>query len=304
MLKSCNLQLFYFHLTNVRNLIFISFISILFVSCNLFEEKIEENAVARVKNKILFNSELKEVIPFDASKEDSLLIANNYIQKWIKENLILEKAELNLKAEQKDFRKQLEDYRNTLIIYTYEEELINQRLDTNVSAQEIKSYYEQNQHNFDLKDDIVKVRYLKVAKKAPSIKKIRKYYKSTKAENIAKLKEYSHQFAEKFHLNENEWILFNEVLKEVPISVSDRAGYLKNIKYAEIEDSLSYYFIYFKDYKLENDVAPLSFEKRNIKNIIINRRKLELVSKMKQDIYQEALQKKEFEIYTNEEINP
>jgi hypothetical protein len=288
----------------MRNLIFISFISILLVSCNLFEEKIEENAVARVKNKFLFDSQLKEVIPFDASREDSLLIANNYIQKWIKENLILEKAELNLKSEQKNFSKQLEDYRNTLVIYTYEEELINQRLDTNVSIYEIKSYYEQNPHNFELKDDIVKVRYLKVAKKAPNIKKIRKYYKSTKAEEIEQLNEYSHQFAEKFHLNENEWILFDEVLKEVPISVSDKAGYLKNIKHTEIEDSLSYYFVYFKDFRLEKDVSPLSFEKRNIKNIIINRRKLELVSKMKQDIYQEALQKKEFEIYKNEENNP
>lgn len=288
----------------MRKIIFISLITTLAVSCNLFDEKIEENAVARVKNKILFDTELKEVIPFDASTEDSLLIANNYIQKWIKENLILEKAELNLKSEQKNFSKQLEDYRKTLIIYTYEEELINQRLDTNVSIDEIKSYYEQNQYNFELKDDIVKVRYLKVAKKAPNIKKIRKYYKSTKTEEIEQLNEYSHQFAEKFHLNEDEWILFDEVLKEVPISVSDKAGYLKNIKHTEIEDSLSYYFVYFKDYKLETDVSPLSFEKRNIKNIIINRRKLELVSKMKQELYQEALQKKEFEIYKNEENNP
>ncbi|TXB65455.1 hypothetical protein FRY74_08510 [Vicingus serpentipes] len=288
----------------MRNLIFILFITFSFVSCNLFEEKIEENAIARVQNKILFDSELKEVIPFDASTEDSLLIANNYIQKWIKQNLILEKAELNLKSEQKNFTKQLEDYRNTLVIYTYEGELINQRLDTNVSDQEIKLYYEQNEHNFDLKDDIVKVRYLKVTKQAPNIKKIRKYYKSTKAEDVEQLKEFSHQFAEKFHLNENEWILFDEVLKEVPINVSDKSGYLKNVKYTEIEDSLSYYFVYFKDYKLETDVSPLSFEKKNIKNIIINRRKLELVSKMKQELYQEALQKKEFEIYKNEENKP
>jgi hypothetical protein len=288
----------------MRNLIFILFVSILFVSCNLLEEKVEENAVARVKDRILLDTELKEIIPFDASREDSLLIANNYIQKWIKENLILEKAELNLKTEQKDFSKQLNDYRNTLIIYTYEEKLINQRLDTNVSIYEIKSYYEQNPQNFELKDDIVKVRYLKVAKKAPNINKIRKYYKSTKAEEIEQLKEYSHQFAEEFHLNENEWILFDEVLKEVPIEVSDKAGYLKNIKHAEIEDSLSFYFVYFKDYRLETSVSPLSFERKNIKNIIINRRKLELVSKMKQDIYQEALQKKEFEIYTNEESKP
>jgi len=276
----------------------------LLVSCGLFEEKVEENTIARVKNRTLYESELNEVIPFGATTDDSLLIANTYIQKWIKENLILEKAELNLKANQKNFKKQLTDYRNTLVIYTYEKEMIKQRLDTNVSVEEIESYYEENQRSFELKNDIVKVRYLKVGKKAPSIKKIRKYYKSTKEEDIEDLKEYSHQFAEKFHLNEDEWILFDEVLKEVPIKVRDKGEYLKNIKHAEIDDSLSYFFIYFKDYKLEKDVAPLAFEKRNIENIIINKRKLELVNKIKQDLYQEAVQKNEFEIYNNEKQQP
>lgn len=282
----------------MRKLIIIPIVYVLLVSsCNLFEKEVEQNAIARVKNKYLYDSDLEGIIPEGASKEDSLLIANNFIQKWIKENLVLAKAELNLKANQKDFQKQLEDYKNTLVIYTYEEELIHQRLDTFVSNQEIKEYYEENQLNFDLKNDIVKVRYVKVAKKAPHIKKMRKYYRSTKKEDIEKLTEYSHQFAEKFYLNENEWILFDEVLKEVPIQVNDKSGYLKNVKHTEIEDSLSYYFVYFKDYKLEEDVAPLSFEKHNIKNIIINKRKLNLINEIKQDLYQEAIQKKEFEIY-------
>lgn len=283
----------------MRYLAIITFLWIvaLISSCNLWTDKVEENAIARVKNKILYASEIEGVIPKAASKEDSLLIANNFIQKWIRENLILQKAELNLKASQKDFQKQLEDYRNTLVVYTYEEQLINQLLDTNVSAKEIKEYYEQNQHNFNLKNDIVKVRYIKVPKKAPKIKKIRKFYRSTKKEDVEKLTEYVHQFAEKFYLNEDQWLLFDEVLKEIPIQVSDKKGYLKNVQHTEIEDSLSYYFVYIKNYKLEEDVAPLSFEKYNIKKIIINKRKLNLINEIKNDLYQEAIRKKEFEIY-------
>jgi len=286
----------------MRNIVPIAvllFIVLHISSCDLLNDKVEENAIARVKNKVLYSSDIEGIIPTGTNKEDSLLIANNFIQKWIKENLILQKAELNLKASQKDFQKQLEDYRNTLVVYTYEEELINQLLDTNVSAGEIEKYYEENQHNFDLKNDIVKVRYIKVAKKAPKIKKIRKYYRSNKEEDVEKLTEYVYQFAEKFHLKEDQWILFNEVLKEVPIKVSDKRGYLKNVKHAEIEDSLSYYFVYFKNYKLEKDVAPLSFEQYNIKKIIINKRKLNLINEIKNDLYQEAIQKKEFEIYDN-----
>lgn len=284
-------------MTKLNHYILLSFLILMVSSCQLFEKNKEQKAIARVNDKYLYPDELVGIIPQKSTPEDSVTIANNYIQKWIKENLMLAKAELNLKESQKDFKKQLDDYRNTLIIYTYQEEMISQRLDTLVLAQEIKEYYDNNKHNFNLKDDIVKVRYIKVAKNAPQLKKIKKLYRSTKEEDQKKLSDYVHQFAEKFHLNEDEWILFDEVLKEVPLEVSNKRDYLKNIKNVETEDSLSYYFVHIKDYKLESDVAPLTFERYNIKNIILNKRKLELINEIKKDLYQEAILKKEFEIY-------
>ncbi|MCB9335135.1 MAG: peptidyl-prolyl cis-trans isomerase [Flavobacteriales bacterium] len=284
-------------MTKLNHYILLSFLILMVSSCQLFEKNKEQKAIARVNDKYLYPDELVGIIPQKSTPEDSVTIANNYIQKWIKENLMLAKAELNLKESQKDFKKQLDDYRNTLIIYTYQEEMISQRLDTLVLAQEIKEYYDNNKHNFNLKDDIVKVRYIKVSKNAPQLKKIKKLYRSTKEEDQKKLSDYVHQFAEKFHLNEDEWILFDEVLKEVPLQVSNKRDYLKNIKNVETEDSLSYYFVHIKDYKLESDVAPLTFERYNIKNIILNKRKLELINAIKKDLYQEAILKKEFEIY-------
>ncbi|MCO6500910.1 MAG: hypothetical protein J5I47_11140 [Vicingus serpentipes] len=267
------------------------------LSCSLLENNEEERVIARVEKTYLYHSDIEGVVPKGVSKEDSVMIINNYIQNWIKENLILQKAELNLKDNQKDFQKQLEDYRKTLIIYSYEKELIRQKLDTNVTKEEIISFYDNNKQNFELRDDILKVRYLKVVKNAPQLKKIRKVYKSTKPEDIEKLKEYAHQFSEKFFLNENQWILFDDLLQEVPLSVNNREGFLKNIKNVELEDSLSYYFVFIKDYRLKSDVAPLNFEKLNIKNIIINKRKLNLMNKIKNELYQEALLKKDIEIY-------
>jgi len=261
------------------------------------EKDSEEQVIARVEEEYLYHSDIEGIVPEGISEDDSVLIINNYIQNWVKENLILQKAELNLMENQKDLKKQLEDYRKTLIIYSYEKELIRQKLDTNVTKEEIKAFYDENKQNFDLRDDILKVRYLKVAKNAPQIKKIRKVYKSAKDEDVEKLNEYAHQFSEKFFLSDNQWILFDELLDEVPLNVIKREGFLKNIKHVELEDSLSYYFVYIKDYRLKNDVAPLSFEKLNIKNIIINKRKLNLMNRIKNELYQEALMKKDIEIY-------
>ena len=279
----------------MRFLVFIFIITIF--SCSLIEKDDEEQIVARIEDKQLFLSDLDNLVPEGIAKEDSLLIVTNFIQNWIKENLILQKAELNLKENQKDFQKQLEDYRKSLIIYSYEKEYIRQNLDTNVSKKEIASFYENNKQNFKLKDDIVKVRYLKVAKNAPQIKRIRKVYKSTKEADVEKLAEYAHQYAEKFYLDDHQWILFDELLNQVPLVVSQKKRFLKNVKHIEVDDSLSYYFVYIADYQLKNDVAPLSFEKLNIKNIIINKRKLKLMNDRKNELYQEAILNKDIEIY-------
>ncbi len=268
-------------------------------SCSFLEEETTENSIARVDTKYLYESDILGLLPSGTTVEDSTLIVDNYIQGWIKDNLILQKAELNLKENQKDVKKQLEDYRRSLIIYSYEKELIKQKLDTVVTETEIQSFYDENDQNFELKNDIVKVRYLKLNKNAPKLKKIRKLYKSNKEEEIEELKELAHQYAMKFHLNDEQWILFDELKNEVPIRTSQTNGYLKNIKNIEVEDSLSLYFVHIKDYKLKYDVSPLSFEAHNIKNIIINKRKLSLINKIRSELYQEAFMNKDIEIYEN-----
>ncbi len=266
-------------------------------SCSFFEDKTDNTSIARVGNKHLLFSDIQGIVPVATTIEDSTLIINNYIQSWIKDNLILHKAELNLKENQKDFQKQLEDYRRSLIIYSYEKELITQRIDTSVSDEEIQLFYDNNNQNFELKDNIVKVRYLKVNKKTPQVNKIRKLYKLKKPKDIEKVNELAHQYAEKFHLMDEQWILFEELKNEVPITVPETKEFLRNIKNIEVEDSLSFYFVHIKDYKLKNDVSPLSFEAHNIKNIIINKRKLSLINKIRNDLYQEALMSKDIEIY-------
>ncbi|MEJ6735590.1 MAG: hypothetical protein QNK84_00945 [Flavobacteriales bacterium] len=272
-------------------------------SCSLVYKEAEEKVLARVEDKNLFISDIEGIVPVNASAADSSLIINNYIQKWVKDNLILKKAELNLKESQKDFQKQLEDYRSSLIVYSYEKELIKQRLDTLVLGHEIQDFYDNNNQNFELRNDIVKVIYLKINKKAPQLKKIRRLYKYKKDSDKDELKELAHQYAEKFHLNDDQWILFDELKNEVPIFVSEATGYLKNIKYIEVEDSLSIYFVHIENYKLKNDLSPLAFEAKNIKNIIINKRKLSLINKIRSELYEEAFINKNIEIYTNRNEN-
>ena len=269
-------------------------------SCNYLKKRNQEttgNAVARVHDKYLYAEDISRMIGQGTSKEDSALLANSYIQNWVKQQVILHKAETNLDDEKKDVEKKLEEYRNSLITFIYETELIRQRLDTIVSDQEIAKYYADNQTNFELKDNIIKVLYLKVKRDAPKVKKAKDWYKSSNSKDRLLLEEYCYQFASDFHLDDETWLLFDELLKKVPIKTYDKESFLRNNKFIEIEDSTELYLINIKEMKIRESLSPLSFVKDDIKVLIVNKRKLSLIREMEKAAYDEALKKNEFEIY-------
>jgi len=262
------------------------------------QEKHPDNAVARVHDKYLYLDEVRRMIPQNTSPEDSLLLMKSFIQNWIKQQVILYKAENNLDEEKKNVEQKLKDYRNSLITYIYESELIEQRLDTLVSDEEIEKFYQDNQQNFELKDNIVKVLYLKVKKNAPKLPKIRSWYRSQNPKDRSLLEEYCFQFASDFHLDDQTWLLFDELLKKVPIKTYDKESFLRNNRYIETEDSTFFYFVRIGDMKIRESQSPLSFVRDDIRNQILNTRKLELIKEMEQAVYDEALKKNEFEIYS------
>ncbi|HMT28571.1 MAG TPA: peptidyl-prolyl cis-trans isomerase [Bacteroidia bacterium] len=271
-----------------------------FSSCNYLKKKEEapnKEAIARVHDKYLYKEDIRKMLSPGTTKEDSALLANNFIQNWIKQQVILQKAETNLDEEKKDVEKKLEEYRNSLITYIYETELIRQRLDTFVTDQEIEKYYQENQRNFELKDNIIKVLYLKVKKDAPKIKKVKEWYKSSNSKDRLLLDEYCYQFASDFHLDDETWLLFDELLKKVPVKTYDKESFLRNNRFIEIEDSTDLYLVNIKDMKIRESLSPLSFVSDDIRVLIINKRKLSLIQEMEKATYDEAQKKNEFEIY-------
>jgi len=226
-------------------------------------------------------------------------LVKSYLDNWIRQHLILHKAELNLtdKSRYIGIEKQLQDYRTSLINYAYKKELIRQKLDTVVTGIEIEDYYNDNLKNFELKDNIIKVIYVKVGKNSPVLNKVRRWYRSENEEDKILLEDYCHQFAKNFFLDDSSWILFDDLLKDVPVKTYNKEQFLKYNRFLEVEDSLNLYFVNIKDFKIKESTSPMSFEEDNIINIILNQRKLKLIKKMEESVYQDALANNNFEIY-------
>jgi hypothetical protein len=269
----------------------------LVISCGADKKETEskERPVARVNDKFLYPSDLLNLVPKDISSQDSTAFIKNYIEKWIQDELVLKNAEENLTSEQLNVEKQLAEYRKNLIIFNYNSELIRQKLDTGVTATDIENYYNQHKESFTLKDNIVKVWYVKINQKAPNVEKIKNWYKSDNPKDFISLKTYCLQFADNFFLDESNWILFDELLKEIPVSSLNPDYFLRTNKYIEVADSAFLYYVNIKSYKIKNTLSPLAFEKANIRNIIINKRKLDLIEEMKSSVLENG--KGNFEIF-------
>ncbi|MGZ3861960.1 MAG: hypothetical protein ACXVPN_07080 [Bacteroidia bacterium] len=283
----------------MRKLIYISILIGLF-SCTNKEDKAKENGekpVARVYDKKLYLSDFVNNIPKELNKKDSMVFVNSYREQWILNELLLHQAESNLPAQEKDIEKEIEEYRKNLLVYRYETELVKQKLDTSVSAEEIEQYYTAHQQNFMLKDNIVKVSYVKVGVKSPTIEKVKKWYASTDEKDRDNLKKYCIQYADNFFLDDNTWLLLDDVMKEIPLRDYNPELFLKTTRHIEMSDSLFNYFLFIKEFKIKNMPSPLSFEKDNIRQVIINKRKLKLIEEMKQSVYGQAKENANFEVY-------
>lgn len=265
-------------------------------ACNS-SEQVDKHAIARVYDQYLFQEDIIELVPEGTEVDDSLNIVRGYVKNWIQQQLILNKAEMNLTEEKKDVEKQLEAYRNSLLIFTYEKELVRQRLDTTVTDKEIEDYYQKNQQNFELKDYIVKVLYVKLDVNAPQLDKVKKWFRSGKPESRQKLEEYCYQFAVNHFMDEHVWLYFDDMLKEIPIETYNKEQFLRQKKTVEHQDDNFIYLLKILDYRLKDSTSPLSLERDNIRNIIINQRKVGLINRMKQDIYQDAVARNNLEVF-------
>jgi len=257
----------------------------------------EGEILARVDDNYLYSSELAGIVPKGTPVKDSLIITKNFINNWVREKLILRQAMMNLPEEQLDFRNQIDDYRNSLIIFQYKSLLVNQKLDTNISETEVGNYYSENENGFVLRENIVRCCYLKLFKDTTDVRLYRNLLRTAEDEQISLLDSLCHAMQIDCFLNYTQWVPFNRFISRVPVSTADQESYLRNNRYVEIEEGPYLYLVRFFDYRLSGMISPLLFEEANIKRILLNKRKIDLLNKMEGEIFKNALENNIVEIY-------
>lgn len=289
----------------LRNLFFLSIVSVLFVGCELIRMKKDQSgedqdrrAVARVNDTYLYLDELEGIVTSNTPKEDSVARLEAYINSWIRKQLLISEALRRIDINEAEVERKILDYRYSLIGYQFQKLYIQQHMSDTVSDSEIDEYYQSHLDNFILKQNIIRGAFIKVPQGAPRTNRIKDLIFSNKEKDKNDLKSYCLSFSSAYHLSDSSWIEFDKLVVNSPLAeIPNKIQFLKSYPYYETSDAGFLYFLKIDAYKISDNVSPLEFVKEDIKNIIINKRKVELARKLEEEVYEKAAESKDFEIY-------
>lgn len=281
----------------MRNISLCILILIIHSSCKNLAD--DYQPIARVLDHTLY---LHQLPNFNSDfTEDSISFVHNFIHEWALQKLLIYKAEFNFQHDLLYVDSLVNVYRESLLIHYYKQALIQTYLDTIIHDSLIESYHVKNIDSFILQEDIVKLNYIKIRTVAPDLSFVAKRYYSTNGEEINELKDYCFQFADRFFLDDVNWISWSDFSKQLPLDKNNKrtnySNLLKKNQRVELEDISYKYFLFIKDFRPKGSSAPLEYVSSNIRKILINKKKKDIMYDIEHSLIEEAFENNNFEIY-------
>ena len=239
--------------------------------------------LVEVAGEYLYKEDLQAALPFNISKDDSVLFAEHYIRNWVEDVLLFDKAEGNIPDNAK-IAKLVENYRRALIMHTYQEELVNQKLANEISDEEISAYYEKNKELFHTEHPFVKGLFIKVPLHSQDLASVRKWYKKNNQDAIENLEKYSLRNAVSYDYFYDRWLPLSDIAVKIPLNI-------------EVKDTAFCYFLHVEEFLGKDEQRPLDFARKEIKEILINLKRVDFINKVKEELYQRASDRNKINYY-------
>ncbi|WP_299128475.1 peptidyl-prolyl cis-trans isomerase [uncultured Winogradskyella sp.] len=282
----------------MNNTLKIFAVCLLLASCTFFKKTEEGDPVARVNESYLYQEDLDDIVPEGASIEDSTVLVNTYINRWARQLLLMDGALLNIPEDkQTEYSKLVEQYRNDLFTKAYLEVLVKKNIDTTVSQKELQVFYQANKESFKLNDNLIQFRYLTLPLNPVGLDTIKSRFKRFKEKDKRYLDSISVQF-KAYSLKDSLWVKNTDLLAKIPVlNTLKKEQLLKKSNFLQLKDSLNLYLMQVNNVRVKDDYAPLSYVGESIKQIVINKRKLELIKELENDIIKDAIKNNQFQLY-------
>lgn len=267
-----------------------------FTGCEKTPNHFGKTPLVSVGEDYLYVEDLNTVVPLNLSKEDSTDFAQKYIHNWICDMLLLRQAETNV-SNNDNIAKLVENYRRSLILNIYQQILIEQRLSNAIPDAEIDTFYQANKALFLLEEPLVKGLFIKVPLNAPDLKKVKKWYKSKKEEDLEAIEKYSLKDAILYDYFYDRWLRLSDVASRLPLTREEIEKRLVTNRQIEVSDTAFWYFLNIDSLLNVGNNKPIDFAKREITNILINMKQVDFMKQVKDDLYSSAEEENQIKYY-------
>lgn len=264
-------------------------LSVSLFACKKAIQTDEPDALVKVNDRILTRNEVESLIPKGTTSADSLLLAESYIKKWVKDELVLKIAKRNLGSDKETIDKLVDAYRRSLLRYRYQEKLIQEKLSDEIQESDVLTYYDTNKEKFVLDKNLIKGLFLKVPADAPNLSEVKTWYKSGNVASLEKIEKYSIQNAAIYEYFFDKWVDFDEIRNNIPNQISNPESFLRTNKTLEVTDSSYCYLLNIRQVLLKGQVEPFEYAEPRIREILINQRKLDFIKEFEEELYNDAL---------------
>ncbi len=275
------------------------FFLITLLGCSNFIKETQRIPILDIHGIILYQDELDKVIPKNTNKTDSASIADMYIKKWVTRTLMYHNAKKNIINEE-EINNLVEEYRQSLTIHEYEQSFLTERVDTNLTVEELEEFYDRFKSQLILEDNIIQGMLLITPKEIPNIKEVRDWMKKGDTISIESIEKYSLKNAVSFDYFMDEWTPFSDFAEKIPLKIKDFRSFIKKNKFIEQSDSNKYYFLKITDSRLKGEIAPFENAKKKISYIILNKKKKDFIINFESEIYNQAVKKGEVKFLLKE----
>ena len=260
-----------------------------------------DEAVARVGKEVLYRSDIRKLIPQGIQPEDSVRMVRQYINTWAKGKLLMLQAEANLSKEAKDVTGEVAEFRQNLLTFRYEKLYVESRLDTLVTDDEARAYYESHKPQFTFPYSLVKARIIRISRKSPYYDMIRDNFQAEAESDVADLEEMCYASAEKYVDFGKNWVPVATFARELGMETSVCEAEFARGRSFEREIDGQNHLVYLLGRIAPNQPSPFEYNEEKIRELLISKRKQELLASLEQELFEDAEQNGKLIIYDTDE---
>lgn len=266
-------------------------------SCSDQNTEADETIVVKAFDETLTQNDINALLGPSMSKQDSLLVAKGYIDNWLQKQVLLNMAKESEIGNSNDINKKVEDFRQDLIAFEYRKKLLSENLDTNITAKETRDYYDAHSENFELKQNILRFVFVKMPVALESKYKLWSKFGKADAEELSEIGIMALKNGGNVFLESEKWVSFDDILKVVPINTYNQESFINNNRLFKIDEEKFTWFVKIIDFRIKDNISPFEFVEDNIHEILLNKRKVEILNKLENELVLKAIKENQIKVY-------